>query len=408
MHALKSESAGKLEAMLSLAKAERLIATTPKALDVDRWILNCENGILDLSTGVLGPHDPERRCTRQVPAPYLPGAACPRWEAFLARVVTPDVADFLRRAIGYALTGSVQEQCLFVLYGTGANGKSVFLETLRALWGTYGEQAEPKSFVERKTDQISNDLARLKGARLVVATETEQGARMAEALVKQVTGGEAIVARFLRQEFFTFYPEFKLSIRGTENGIWRRIRLVPWEVTIPSDERDQGLGEKLRKELPGILAWAVRGCLEWQSGGLNPPARVLAATDDYRAEMDSIGGFLDEQCELSPRWTIPVGVLYREYVDWAEKGREKPMSKKSFSMSLQERGFRSVKDGHEKTRSVAGLKLRTDADGLYQPPLETPISKRNSTTRPHASACSHPRFSRRAGQVVCSDCGVSL
>ena len=124
--------------------------------------------------------------------------------------------------------------------------------------------------------------------------------------------------------------------------------------------------------------------------------------------MDSIGGFLDEQCELSPRWTIPVGVLYREYVDWAEKGREKPMSKKSFSMSLQERGFRSVKDGHEKTRSVAGLKLRTDADGLYQPPLETPISKRNSTTRPHASACSHPRFSRRAGQVVCSDCGVSL
>ena len=326
-HALKSEGSGRIESLLSMAQSEATVASTQRFLDTDPWLLNCENGILDLQTGQLGPHDPEKRCTRIVSVPFDPAATCPRWEAFLERVI-PDVEvrAFLQRSIGYTLTGTTREQCLFVLYGIGANGKSTFLETLRALWGGYGEQAEPKSFTERKNEQISNDLARLKGARLVVGSETESGARMAESLVKQVTGGEAIVARFLRQEFFVFYPEFKLwlatnhkpAIRGTDLGIWRRIRLVPWDVTIPPEERDPSLPAQLLAELPGILAWAIRGTMDWLAGGLRPPARVLDATDEYRQEMDRLAGFLDELTEIHPTATTAVGVLYAEYSRWAE------------------------------------------------------------------------------------------
>jgi putative DNA primase/helicase len=414
-HALKSESAGKVEAMLQLGRCEQAIVAAPDDLDADPWVLNCKNGILDLHTGVLGAHNPEQLCTRQVEAEYLPEALCPRWDAFLARVVPPDIADFLQRAVGYSLTGSTQEQCLFVNWGTGANGKTVMMETLSTLWGSYGEQAEAKSFVERKTEQISNDLARLKGARLVVATETEQGARLAEALVKSVTGGDRITARFLRQEFFTFTPIFKLflstnskpTIRGTDNGIWRRIRLIPWEVTIPLEERDQGLTLALRDELPGILAWAVRGCLEWQKGGLNPPSRVIQATDDYRDEMDSLGGFLADECERIRGWSVPMRDLFREYTKWAESEHERPMGQKNFSMSLQERGFKIAREGHNNVRSVAGLKLRPDATVSGSSSLERIKSPTDSTPgriRSRGKCVEHESFTLVDEQRICDAC----
>jgi len=202
--------------------------------------------------------------------------------------------EFMQRAVGYALTGDVGEQCLFVMWGTGANGKSTFVETLHALLGDYAQKAEMRTLLHRDTDTVRNDLARLRGARLVSAVEIGRGKRLNEELVKELTGGDTITARFLVREYFEFRPEFKLflavnhkpQIHGTDEAIWRRVKLVPFNVYIPPEERDKALGGKLRAELPGILNWALEGCLEWQRGGLREPEEVIAATADYRREQD--------------------------------------------------------------------------------------------------------------------------
>ncbi len=263
-----------------------------------------------------------------------------------------ELVTFLQRAAGYSLTGSTREQCLFVLYGTGANGKSSLLDTLRLLLGDYAQQTESKTFTEKKQDSISNDIARLKGARLVAASETESGGRLAESLVKQMTGGEPLTARFLHQEFFEFRPEFKVwlgtnhkpVIKGSDNAIWRRIRLIPFDVTIPPAERDKDLLFKLREELPGILAWAVRGCADWLRNGLSEPESVMSATSAYRDEMDVLGPFFSECCHFTHIAKTSASELYRAYGGWVERFGEKPMSQRSFGMSLSERGLSRSKN----------------------------------------------------------------
>jgi len=280
---------------------------------------------------------------------YDPAASCPLWDTFLSRTMggNANLISFLQRAAGYTLTGDVREQCLFFLHGTGANGKSTYLEVLRALLGDYAKQADFSTFIVRTSDGVRNDLADLRGARLVTATEVDAGKRFAESLVKQLTGGDTIKARFLFQEFFEFEPTFKLflaanhkpRIEGTDYAIWRRIRLIPFTVTIPEAERDPDLKRKLLGELPGILRWAVEGCLEWQKRGLKPPEEVLAATEDYRAEMDSLTSFFSESCVIHPESKVLSTVLYDEYVKWCGDSGEEQLPRKQFVARLREKGF---------------------------------------------------------------------
>lgn len=365
-HALKSEAEARLRAMVNLAKTEPDIPVNISQLDADPWFLNCLNGTLDLHTGRLLPHDPANLCTKTIPVAYDQHAKCPTWIAFLRRVMAekPELIKFLQRSIGYALTGSTGEQVLFFLYGTGANGKSTFIETCRNLLGEYAQQSEFDTFVTKKNDGPRNDLARLKGARLVAAVEAAQGRQLAEHIIKQVTGGDTITARFLYREYFEFVPQFKLFlvanhkpvIVGTDEAIWRRIRLIPFTVTIPKEERDKHLLEKLQRELPGILAWAVRGCLKWQEDGLGEPEAVSIATADYKREMDVMADFIEEQCVLGEQETVSAGLLYLAFQAWADKNGEEMLTQKRFGTQLRERGFTADKKLGQRCWVGLGLK----------------------------------------------------
>jgi putative DNA primase/helicase len=268
--ARRSDSEARMREMINLAASEPYVPVRPAELDSQPWRLNVEDGTIDLRTGELLPHSRRDLITKLAPVRFDPKATCPTWLAFLDRVLghDADLVGFLQRAIGYSLTGDTGEQVLFFLYGTGANGKSTLLETLRALLGDYAQQTDFTTLLERRGDGPRNDIAALQGARFVAAIEAAEGRRLAEGLVKQLTGGDAVSVRKLYSEPFTFRPEFKLwlaanhkpVIRGTDQAIWRRIRLVPFTIAIPEGERDHELGLKLRAELPGILRWAVAGC----------------------------------------------------------------------------------------------------------------------------------------------------
>ena len=361
---LASESMSSLKAMLTLARDLLPIGTDD--LDRDPFLVNCANGTIDLRTGELRAHDRRDYLTRISPVSFQPDAACPLWESFLHRVMggNAELTEFLRRAVGYCLTGQTWEQVLFLLYGIGANGKSTFLETVRALLGDYATQADFTTFIRRESEGARNDVARLVGTRFVSAVETESGKSLDEALVKQLTGGDTITARFLFKEFFEFKPAFKIwfaanhkpNIKGGDHGIWRRIRLVPFTITIPPDERDPQLPAKLAGELPGILAWAVRGCLEWKSSGLGVPDEVKAATDSYKDEMDALGGFLDECCLIRDEAVVSAKELYQRYSTWCEENGERAKSKKGLAMGLRERGFKNFK-GTKGRRSWRGLRV---------------------------------------------------
>lgn len=373
--AMKMENAHSLTSMLHLAGY--LMSVPTEKLDRHPHLLCCRNGVVDLQTGQILPHDRDLYQTRYIDLDFDANAECPLWCSFLDRIFSQnyEMIGFVQRAIGYSLTGSTQEHALMLCYGIGANGKSVFLETLRALVGPYAKQADFSSFVHQKFDPgIRNDLARLVGARLVTAVESDAGKLMAEALVKQLTGGDTITVRFLRQEHFEYTPTFKLwmasnhkpVIRGTDYGIWRRIRLLPFDEVIPEQERDPNLISKLRDELPGILAWAVLGAVWWYKAGLGQCNAVSAATNDYRDQMDDLGGFLEECCRLAPDASIPSGELYSEYARWCEANREKPLSKKSVGMRIIERGFRP-KRGNHGVRTWSGLRLKINGEES-QPP----------------------------------------
>jgi P4 family phage/plasmid primase-like protien len=363
--ALKSESARCVQATLRMATAE--LPVTPDELDRDPWLLNCANGTLDLRTGRHRPHRRGDLLTRLAPVAYDPKAACPLWESFLDRVLdgNGDLVRFLQRAVGYSLTGSTAEQVLFLLHGVGANGKSTFIETVRGLLGDYSTQADFTTFLRQQNEGVRNDVARLVGARFVSAVEAEGGRPLAEAMVKQLTGGDMITARFLFREFFEFKPVFKLwlaansrpTVRGTDNGIWRRIRLIPFTVTIPQEERDPALGQKLAKELPGILAWAVRGCREWQEHGLGLPGDVKAALEDYRDSMDILGGFLAERCVVHDDAKVTSKDLYSSYTDWCEASGERAVTRRKMGLRLTERGFQR-KRGTRGAHTWRGVGLR--------------------------------------------------
>lgn len=326
--------------------------------------------MIDLRTGELIPHRREDLCTKIVQIAYDPDAQCPLFKQFLRQILknNPELINFLQRSIGYALTGSTVEQVLFILWGGGANGKSTFLEVIRALLAEYGRTADAALLMHKNHDGVRNDVARLAGARFVSTSETEAGRHLAEVLVKQLTGGDKVAARFLYSEFFEFDAQFKLFlttnhkpvIRGTDNAIWRRIRLVPFEVTIPQEKQDKELPLKLRAELPGILAWAVRGCLRWQKSGLGQPEKVSTATAAYREEMDVIGAFLKDRCAVREDAMAVPGQLYAAYKRWCEDTGERPLTQSKLGMSLEDRGFRAGRTG--KNRFRRGLEICDTSD----------------------------------------------
>jgi putative DNA primase/helicase len=314
---LKSEGAPRINAMLDMARSEPGIPILPEQMDRDPWLLNCANGTLELKTGKLREHRREVYITTLCPVAFDPDAACPIWEPLLSQVFAGKdaVVHYLQGVFGYCLTGDTREQAIWIFWGGGSNGKSVLINTILEVLGEdYAVKAARDLFLARKSDNHPTQVARLFGRRLVVCTESGSGSRLDEVLVKELTGSDPVTARRMREDPWQFTPTFKpilvtnhqLEIRGTDDGIWRQCRLVPFTVRfwdrerdesgLPELEADNDLPRKLRAEFPGILAWMVQGCLDWQADGLQTPPEVLAATAGYRNEQDVLGQFLVECC----------------------------------------------------------------------------------------------------------------
>lgn len=354
--ARKSESRDKLAAMLALAETLPGVAVTTEELDADPWLLNVQNGTIDLRTGELRPHRREDLITKIAGCAFTPSATAPTFDRFMGTTFAGNVEliAFLRRFVGYCLTGSVKEQVLLFCYGEGSNGKSTLIDLVIDLLGGFGGYAAPSApglLVARKSEQHPTELADLRGRRLVTCVEIGDGKRFDEERVKALTGGDRIKARMMREDFFTFDPTHKLVlaanhkpiVRGTDLGIWRRILLVPFVVAFTDAQKDRDLPAKLRAELPGILAWAVRGCLEWQREGLKPPPVVLEATSAYQAEQDVVGRFLDDRCLLNPTVKAKSGPLYEAFRVWCTEQGEHELTQRRFGEQLLRRNLKPVK-----------------------------------------------------------------
>jgi putative DNA primase/helicase len=365
-----SQNEARIGAMLNEAKP--YLAVGMDELDADPWLINCQNGTLDLKAGKLKAHDPADRITKIVPVEYDPDAPCPRFKQFLKETLVEDgVITFVKRYSGYTLTGITRERLLAILYGFGKNGKTTLVELLRDVMGGYAANTDTETLLMRKYQGVGNDVAALKGARFVSAAEVEQGRRLAESKVKQLTGRDTVSARFLFAEKFDFKPQFKLwlstnnkpVIQGTDDAIWDRLRLIPFTQRFDGGRQDPKLPEKLRAEMPGVLAWMVEGCLEWQEHGLGEPESVREATDQYRAEMDTLAAFIEDRCVVREDAVAPATPLYKQYQLWCDDAGEKPETQKMFGMRLRERGFVSdkIKRGpHKDRKGWFGIGLRAD------------------------------------------------
>jgi len=371
-HAAKSESDPRLTGMINLAQSEPGIPIKLTDLDKNQWLFNCLNGTIDLRSGKLLPHQKEDLITVLVPIDYDPDAKCNLWMQFLDRVIGSNIEliNYLQRAVGYSLTGDTRSQTMFFLYGLGSNGKSTFITTVRKLTGGYGTKANTSLFMtkDKNSGGPSEDLANLQGKRFVMASEIEDGRRLAVLLIKEMTGGEAIRADRKYEHEIEFQPVHKIWLVGnhkpvitdTTLSIWRRVKLIPFTVTIPNKEMDPDLPVKLESELPGILAWAVRGCLEWQKYGLQEPKAVTNATSDYRHEQDILGDFIDDYCLLLPTAAVPKHELKEAYETWCNSTGSQPALQKTFRARLIERGITEGKSGG--TRYWRGIVL-LEAEG---------------------------------------------
>lgn len=336
-----------VSAVERLARSDRRIAARAEQFDADPWRINTPDGLVDLRTGEVKPHDREAYCTKITRA--SPGSRCSKWLTFLSDVTggSNQLERFLARCIGYSLTGSTREHAFFFCFGSGANGKSVFVETIGRMLGDYATPAPVEMFTASKFTGHTTDIAGLKGARFVTASETEAGRSFAEGRIKMLTGGEVVSARKMRADNVAFRPDFKLFITGnhkphltTNNeAMRRRLNLIPFNFTIPSAQRDTKLPEKLEAEWPGILAWAIDGCLEWQRDGLNPPAIVREATDEYLRSEDLVQGFIDENVALDPNAQTPTGEFFHLWQRFTQERGEPAGGVKEFVKALEGKGF---------------------------------------------------------------------
>jgi len=366
---VQSENRSRVEAMLSLLRSEPDIAVRPADLDQHPMYLACTNGTLDLTTGDLMAPDSTHLLTRRIEVAYDPAADCPIWERFLLRVMDGDMerVSFLQRLIGHALTGDTTGKYLVFMYGPkGNNGKSTMVEIITRLLGPYALKS-PTEMIMTKAYRggIPNDIARLRGVRFTVTNEVDEGMMLSESVVKDLTGNDTLTARFMRAEFFDFRPTHKLwiygnhrpEIKGTDPAIWDRVKLIPFDVEIPPTERDPLMVERLAAELPGILAWAVRGNFYWRKMGLATPAAVKVATADYQREQDTIGQFLSECCALGANHQINAGMIYQAYEGWAKQLGLRGDSGTKFGADLTRRGFSVKRERSGKLR--IGLDLNT-------------------------------------------------
>jgi putative DNA primase/helicase len=355
-NALKANNDYPIRALLSQARA--LCPARPDDFDRDPFLVNCQNGVLDLRTGELRPHRPDDMLSKIVAVPYDPTASCPTWLAFLDRIFDRNqrLIDYMQRALGSALFGELHEQVFHVFFGSGANGKSTLVETVRAAFGDYAVHVAPTTLVRRRNPEgARSDIARMRGARLVTASEFERGALLDEAVVKSLSSGETITARrlYCNEEQFVsaahvfVSTNYRPRIRGNDHAIWRRVRLVPFTVTIPPEEQDVQLGAKLRAELPGIFAWIVEGALAVQKAGcrLEPVPEVDAAVEQYRRDMDDVGEFIAICTIRRPGRTVAAKELYEAYASWATETGRRPMSIKTLKHALEERGYEQKRTG---------------------------------------------------------------
>ena len=341
----KTASSRAKEAMIKECQHLEGIPVLPDEMDAYTDFLNVQNGVVNLRNGELMPHDSALMMTRCSFAEYdVSGKRPELWLRFLDDVTNGDkpLQEYLQKCIGYSLSGSIREQCAFFLYGIGNNGKSTFIDTISELLGSYASNVQPETVMLRRDggSGANSDIARLKSARFVTSEEPTEGVRLNEGLVKQLTGGGKVTCRFLYGDEFEYEPEFKIwiatnhkpVIRGTDVGIWRRIRLIPFEVNIPPEKVDKTLKYKLRKELPQILKWAVDGCIKWQNEGLTPPPSVEKATSDYKAEMDLLAAFCDACITIDyiHGERISATDLFALYSAWASSNNEFTMSSRKF------------------------------------------------------------------------------
>lgn len=365
-HALASESATKIAAMLRLAQSEPGIPVLPADLDTDHWLLNVRNGTINLKTMELQEHRQSDMITKLAPVEFDMDATCPTWERVIRDITRQRerLVRYIQRVCGMCLTGSVLEQILNIFYGSGCNGKSTLLEMLLALLGEDYAIKAPHDLLMTKRGEHPTERADLLGKRLVVCVETDGGRRLAESLVKELTGNDTIRARRMREDFWQFRPTHKIilatnhrpEIRGTDTGIWRRLRLVPFDVSFLGQE-DRDLPNKLQAELPGILNWCLAGCIEWQDHGLGEPEEVTKATDQYRQEQDILAEFLDAQCLVQPGLRVRAADIYGRYKNYCEESGEPVVTQRRFGASLTERGFeRATNNGVW----YLGLGLRID------------------------------------------------
>ncbi len=377
-HADTSANWQRLEAMLKTARSETGLTVLPEDFDLDPWLLNCLNGTIDLRTGHLQPHRRSDKITKLAPVNYDPDAQCPHFLNFLHAITAArqNLIDFLQKAIGYAMTGDIREHALFIPFGSGRNGKSTLLDIVGQAMGDYALQMDPKTITVKKQDGIANDIARLRGARFVATSETNDGQQLSEGKVKQMTGGEKLTGELKYGEPFDFRPQFKLFfatnhkpvIRGTDVGIWSRIHLIPFDVRFwDADKGESGpenlrmnkdLPQILRGEMPGILRWCVEGCLEWQRSGLKMPDEVRSATDEYRQEQDILAGFLADCCIMGGQYKATAKELFNAYQTWCEGQGEKPQTQTIFGRRLRERNL--TNDRNNKGVFWIGIGLKSE------------------------------------------------
>jgi len=346
-HIKSSGNESKLKAMTSVARSYDNMSVKSSQFDADDYLFNCHNGVLDLKSGQLKPHSSSILVSKICGTKFDPSAECPRWLEFLDTIFfgNDELIRFVQKSIGYVLTGDVSYQMFFILHGTGANGKSTFVDTIYKMLGSYAMITPTSTLTAKRGNEIPNDVARLKGARFVVASELSRSNILDESLIKQLTSTEPLSARYLHKEFFEFRPTGKVflstnyrpTIRGTDDGIWRRIKLIPFNHKFEGDKKIENYAEKyLFPELPGILRWAVDGFFMLQSKGFHEPEAVMAATNQYKESEDIIGSFLSENCVLQPHCRVTVSELYDLY----KQVSDVRIRKKDFNDYIQKSGYK--------------------------------------------------------------------
>jgi putative DNA primase/helicase len=384
--AIKSQDAARLSAMVKLARSDVKIVAPVETLDRDPWLFNVANGTVNLRTGGLQSHDPSDMLTKRSPVEFDPRSECPLWMQYLEGLFAGEqreaLIEFAQRLAGYTLTGMTSEHVFVILYGPTGTGKTTFIETMRYIFGDYAGNANAQTFMQKQsTGRASPDIAKLQGARLVTASETEENARMSSALVKRLSGGDRVTASFLYANEFEYDPVMKIwlatnnkpRVSGDDDALFQRMILIPFVVQFRRMPNEiKGLKDHLRREASGILKWAIEGCLQWQSDGLGRPPAVEDAVNEYQHESDQIGLFLDNCCELVGDGSTGSMRLFNRYRTWCEEVNERPFSNRRFKASLETRGFEAR---HTASGTVwYGIKC-DEAESGYRTQYANPFAK---------------------------------